>query len=37
MAPKRKHEVAKLGLKAVVAGTLANLLSATIAGLLIGL
>lgn len=37
MAPKRKHKVAKLGLKAVVAGTLANLLSATIAGLLIGL
>lgn len=37
MAPKRKHEVAKLGLKTVVAGTLANLLSATIAGLLIGL
>lgn len=36
MAPKRKHEVAKLGLKTVVAGTLANLLSATIAGLLIG-
>ncbi|WP_346884176.1 nucleoside transporter C-terminal domain-containing protein [Clostridium sp. UBA4395] len=37
MAPKRKHEVAKLGLKTVVAGTLANLLSAIIAGLLIGL
>ncbi len=37
MALKRKHEVAKLGLKTVVAGTLANLLSATIAGLLIGL
>ncbi len=37
MAPKRKHEVAKLGLKTVVAGTLAHLLSATIAGLLIGL
>lgn len=37
MAPKRKHEVEKLGLKTVVAGTLANLLSATIAGLLIGL
>lgn len=36
MAPKRKHEVAKLGVKAIVAGTLANLLSATIAGLLIG-
>lgn len=33
MAPKRKHEVAKLGLKTVVAGTLANLLSVTIAGL----
>ncbi|HAK42252.1 MAG TPA: NupC/NupG family nucleoside CNT transporter [Clostridium sp.] len=37
IAPKRKHEVAKLGIKAIIAGTLANLLSGTIAGLLIGL
>ncbi|MEG0297483.1 MAG: NupC/NupG family nucleoside CNT transporter [Clostridium sp.] len=36
MAPGRKNEVAKLGFKAIVAGTLANLLSAAIAGLLIG-
>lgn len=35
MAPGRKSEVAKLGWKAVIAGTLANLLSATIAGLFI--
>ncbi|MEG0297482.1 MAG: NupC/NupG family nucleoside CNT transporter [Clostridium sp.] len=36
MAPSRKTEVAKLGFKAIIAGTLANLLSAAIAGLLIG-
>ena len=35
MAPSRKADVARLGWKAVLAGTLANLLSATIAGLLI--
>ena len=34
MAPSRKHDIAKLGAKAVLAGTLANLLSATIAGIL---
>ena len=34
MAPSRKHDIAKLGAKAVLAGTLANLLSATIAGML---
>ena len=32
MAPERRHEIAKLGLKAVLAGTLANLMSAAIAG-----
>ena len=32
MAPNRRGDVARLGLKAVVAGTLANLMSATIAG-----
>lgn len=36
MAPKRKSEVAKLAFKAIIAGTLANLLSAAIAGMLIG-
>ena len=35
MAPNRKHGIARLGWKAVLGGTLANLLSATIAGLLL--
>ncbi len=35
MAPTRKGEIAKLGFKAIVAGTLANLLSATLAGIFI--
>jgi len=37
MAPKRRHDVAQLGLKAVVAGTLSNLMSATIAGIFLAL
>ena len=37
MAPNRRGDVARLGLKAVVVGTLANLMSATIAGLFIEL
>ena len=37
LAPKRRGDIARLGLKAVIAGSLANLLSATIAGLFIGL
>jgi CNT family concentrative nucleoside transporter len=37
IAPSRRKEIASLGLKAVAAGTLANLMSATIAGLFIGL
>ena len=37
MAPTRRGDVARLGLKAVVAGTLANLMSATIAGMFIEL
>lgn len=37
MAPSRRSDVARLGIKAVIAGTLANLMSATIAGLFIGL
>ena len=35
MAPSRKHDIARLGWKAVLGGTLANLLSATIAGFLL--
>ena len=35
MAPSRKKDIARLGWKAIMAGTLANLLSATIAGLLL--
>ncbi|OSI08183.1 Nucleoside permease nupX [Neisseria animaloris] len=37
MAPKRRKDVARLGIKAVVAGSLSNLMSAVIAGLFIGL
>lgn len=37
MAPKRRGDVARMGLKALLAGTLSNLMSATIAGLFIGL
>lgn len=36
IAPKRRGDIAQLGLRAVLAGTLANLISATIAGILIG-
>ncbi len=32
MAPNRRKDVARLGMKAVLAGTLSNLMSATIAG-----
>ena len=35
MAPSRKHDIARLGWEAVLGGTLANLLSATIAGFLL--
>lgn len=35
MAPSRKHDIARLGWKAVLGGTLANLLSATITGFLL--
>ncbi|WP_419813090.1 NupC/NupG family nucleoside CNT transporter [Bacterioplanoides sp.] len=37
MAPNRRQEIARLGLKAVAAGTLANLMSATIAGMFFNL
>lgn len=35
LAPERKSDLARLGLKAVIAGTLANFMSACIAGMLI--
>jgi CNT family concentrative nucleoside transporter len=37
LAPARRVDIARLGLKAVLAGTLSNLMSATIAGLFLGL
>lgn len=37
MAPNRRKDVAQLGFKAVIAGSLSNLMSAVIAGLFIGL
>ncbi|MDH2925278.1 CNT family concentrative nucleoside transporter [Nicoletella semolina] len=36
MAPSRRGDVARMGLKAVTAGTLSNLMSAAIAGLFVG-
>jgi concentrative nucleoside transporter, CNT family len=36
ISPGRRHEVAQFGIRAVLAGTLANLMNATIAGILIG-
>ncbi|CAN5547081.1 hypothetical protein BH24ACT21_BH24ACT21_15540 [soil metagenome] len=36
IAPDRRPEIATYGIRAVLAGTLANLMSATIAGMLIG-
>lgn len=37
MAPTRRHDLAKLGIRAVIAGSLANLMSATIAGLFLAI
>lgn len=37
MAPNRRRDIARLGIKAVIAGSLSNLMSAAIAGLFIGL
>lgn len=37
MAPSRRKDIAKMGIKAVVAGTLSNLMAATIAGLFLSL
>jgi len=34
LAPNRRHDLAKLGLRAMIAGTLANLMSASIVGIL---
>ena len=35
LAPERKHDLARLGFRAMLAGTLANFLSATLAGILL--
>src|SRR5437667_7433099 len=35
LAPNRKHDLARLGFRAMIAGTLANFLSATLAGILL--
>jgi concentrative nucleoside transporter, CNT family len=35
LAPDRRPQIAQLGIRAVIAGTLANLMSAAIAGILI--
>jgi len=37
MAPNRRHDIAKLGMKAMLAATLANLMSAAIAGVFISI
>ncbi|GED21634.1 NupC/NupG family nucleoside CNT transporter [Halomonas halmophila] len=37
IAPSRRHEIAQFGIRAVLAGTLSNLMSATIAGFFIAL
>ena len=37
MAPSRRPDIARLGLKAVMAGTLSNFMSATLVGIFIGL
>ena len=35
LIPERRHELAQLGLRAMLAGTMANLMSASIVGILI--
>src|SRR5262249_51888543 len=35
LAPNRRHDLARLGLRAMIAGTLANFMSASIAGILL--
>ena len=36
MAPSRRKDIASLGMRAILAATLANLMSATIAGIMLG-
>ncbi|HMF38409.1 MAG TPA: nucleoside transporter C-terminal domain-containing protein, partial [Isosphaeraceae bacterium] len=35
LAPERRHDLARIGLRALLAGTMANFLSACIAGILL--
>jgi CNT family concentrative nucleoside transporter len=35
MAPDRRHELAKLGIRAMIGGTLTGYINATIAGLIV--
>jgi CNT family concentrative nucleoside transporter len=37
VAPERRSDVARLGVRVVIAGTLSNLMSATIAGIFLSL
>ena len=37
MAPSRRHDLARLGMRAVIAGSMANLMSATLAGLFLAI
>ncbi|WP_298774898.1 NupC/NupG family nucleoside CNT transporter [uncultured Shewanella sp.] len=37
MAPNRRHDLARLGIRAVIAGSLSNLMSATLAGLFLAM
>jgi CNT family concentrative nucleoside transporter len=37
IAPNRRHDLARLGFKAIIAGSLSNLMSATLAGIFISL
>jgi len=37
LAPNRRQDIARMGMKAVAAGTLSNLMAATIAGFFISL
>ena len=36
LVPERRNELAKLGVRAMLAGTMANLISASIAGIFLG-
>jgi CNT family concentrative nucleoside transporter len=37
IVPSRRHDIARLGLKAVIGGTLVNLMNASLAGLIFAL